>query len=216
MVSRNFTEVAVILLGITVFLDFDHLPLLAMQILFLNVIGQEMPAVALGLDPASEHIMDRPPKNTSLDILHKRNVYFIVPMAIYMAFAAFAAYLYIGPDSNVALARTVIFSSIVLMIMINTFNFKSLEKTIAEVDWLENKLLWISLATITPILLVIIYHPILAVVFEHEPLAVNHWTIALIVALSTVVIIEVLKKISNSMLDTSYMWKGNLQESSEQ
>ncbi|MFW6144231.1 MAG: HAD-IC family P-type ATPase [Candidatus Natronoplasma sp.] len=51
LVSRNFTEVIVIILGIMMFLDFKQLPLIAIQILFLNLIGEEMPAVALGLDP---------------------------------------------------------------------------------------------------------------------------------------------------------------------
>lgn len=206
LVSRNFTEITVIALGIIAFLDFDKLPLLALQVLFLNVIGQEMPAIALGLDPAHELIMERSPKRTGLNILHRRNMYFIVPMAIYMAVSSFLAYYYVLPQGS-ELARTVVFSAITIMIMVNQFNFKSLENNLTEINWWENKLLWISLGLIGIVLLTLVYHPLLAEIFEHEPLRLKHWGLVLSVGLSTIPVIEILKKITNTKMDTSYMWK---------
>ncbi len=206
LVSRNFTEITVIALGIIAFLDFDKLPLLALQVLFLNVIGQEMPAIALGLDPPHELIMERPPKKTGLNILHRRNMYFIVPMAVYMAVSSFFAYYYVLPEGS-EIARTVVFSSITIMIMVNQFNFKSLENNLTEINWWENKLLWISLVVIGLVLLALVYHPLLAEIFEHGSLTLKHWGIVLSVGLSTIPVIEILKKITNTKMDTSYMWK---------
>ena len=72
LISRNFTEVILIGLGI-ILLGFKFLPLLPLQILFINTFDEEMPAIALGLDPAREDIMNKPPRKVRRGILTRRN-----------------------------------------------------------------------------------------------------------------------------------------------
>ncbi len=205
LVSRNFTEISLIALAI-IFLGFELLPLLALQILFLNVIGQEFPAISLGLDPSVKGIMDRPPRNKELGIMHRRNLFFMVVMAVFMALTSFALYIYIGPETNLELARTVTFATLTLIIIVHAFNFKSLTKTLRHINPLNNKWMILSIFLTLGLLIMTIYIPFFAEVFEHEVLSLQHWGIGLGIAAMTMVFIEILKIVANGYFGKEYMW----------
>jgi len=99
LISRNFTEVILIMLGI-VLLGFKFLPLLALQILFINSFDEIMPSIALGLDPASEGIMQKPPRNPKEKILKKRNLVLILSLAAFMGAVCFLVFLSANPVSS--------------------------------------------------------------------------------------------------------------------
>jgi len=69
LVSRNFTEIILIMLGI-ILLGFDLVPLLALQILFINMFDEVMPAIALGLDPVRDEVMYESPRRPGEKILN--------------------------------------------------------------------------------------------------------------------------------------------------
>ncbi|MGM0770466.1 MAG: cation-translocating P-type ATPase, partial [Halobacteriota archaeon] len=83
LVSRNFTEVILIMLGITL-LGFELIPLLALQILFINLFGEVMPAISLGLDPIRDEVMSERPRKRGERILKKRNLVLMVSIALTM------------------------------------------------------------------------------------------------------------------------------------
>lgn len=206
LISGNFTQVIIIALGIAL-LGFEYLPLTALQILFLNVIGEEFPAISLGLEPADEDIMKKPPRETDIGILHKRNIIFVVAMALFMALLSFLVFIYADPVKNLEFARTAIFITLTLIILVHTFNFRSLEKTISQIDIFGNKWILISTTTTLVMLLITVYFPPVAEIFSHVSVGHSFWVIAMIASLITLVFIEGLKKISNKYIDLSYMWK---------
>lgn len=81
-----------------------------------------------------------------------------------MGATSFLAYNHFLPQGR-ELARTVVFSSIAVMTIVNQFNFKSLENNLIRLKWWDNKLVWISCAVLIPGLLALIYHPVLAEIF---------------------------------------------------
>ena len=203
LISRNFTEVTIIALGAFI-LGFEYLPLLALQILFLNVIGQEMPAIALGLDPATKGIMDRPPRNPKQQLLHKRNLFLVSSMAVFMALTGFSVFMISNPLEHIDLARTILFASIVMMILAHSFNFRSLTHSIKEVGMLGNKwILWAVGLTI-PILVATIHIPYFADWFNHVAMSPQNWLLAAAAAALTVAFIEVLKKVANKLYPETY------------
>ena len=115
LISRNFTEVILILLGITL-LGFEFLPLLALQILFINMFDEIMPAIGLGLDPTREGIMSKNPRSPEVRILKKRNLILIVSIATIMASASFLVFVLGNPEVDTGKARTLTFAAIVSMI----------------------------------------------------------------------------------------------------
>ncbi len=205
LVSRNFTQVSLLALTIAI-LGFDFIPLIALQILFLNVIGQEFPAISLGLDPAVKGIMDRPPRKKEIGLMHKRNLFFMVTMAVFMAITSFGVYMYIGPRANLQLARTATFVIISLVIVAHAFNFKSLTKTLRHIDPFNNKIMWALIMLTIVLTLVVVYVPFFQDIFEHQPLSLQHWGIGLGVTAVTVIFIEVLKIVANGWFGKEYMW----------
>ena len=206
LVSGNFTLVVIIALGIAL-LGFEYLPLIAIQILSLNVIGEEFPAIALGLEPAEKDIMKRPARETNVGILHKRNLFLTIAMAGFMSLLAYLIFIYIGPEKNLELARTAIFTAVTLMILVHTFNFRSLEKNIHKIKFFGNKWVILSIITTIVLLLGVIYIVPIAEIFSHLVPGYNVWTLSVLASLATLIFIEAIKKISNNYIDTSYMWK---------
>ncbi len=196
LLSRNFTEVILIasILGFT--RNFALLPLGAMQILFLNMIGQTGPGMGLGVDPADEGIMDRPPRDPNRELLNNRNIFMIVAMAITMVAMATVAFYYGLTNGDIDLARTMAFTSISVMIVVNAYNFRSLDKTIGQFNPFKNKFIILaSLITIPMILLTLYYEPLQAV-FGNVPLGRTEWLIAGGSGLATIGLLEMVKRLT--------------------
>jgi Ca2+-transporting ATPase len=192
LISRNFTEVILIGLGI-ILLGFEFLPLLPLQILFINMFDEEMPAIALGLDPAREDIMNKPPRKVRRGILTRRNSILVFSLALFMATVAFLIFIISNPTANIEKARTMVFVTIAGMVVFNTFNFRSLEESIFKIGIFENKLLILSAIIIALTTLCVIYIPFLREVFEFAPLNLKEWIICLVGAFSTSIFMEIIK-----------------------
>ncbi len=176
--------------------NFALLPLGAMQILFLNMIGQTGPGMGLGVDPADENIMDRPPRDPNKELLSTRNLFMITTMAITMVSMATVAYYYGLRNSGIELARTMAFTSISVMIIVNAYNFRSLDKTIGQFNPFKNKFIILaSLITIPMVLLTLYYEP-LQMVFGNVPLGRTEWMVAGGSGLATIGLLEMVKRIT--------------------
>lgn len=206
LVTTNFTEVIIIALAIAL-LPFEYLPLIAIQILFLNIVQEEFPALSLGVDPAEKNIMSRPPRETGVDILHKRNLFFTPSVALFRAFFLFGIFVFLNPEQNINLARTVVFSTAALMFITNAFNFRSLDHTLNDMNIFDNKWMVLSILFTVFLLALTIYVPPIAEAFSHVQIGAKFWGIALTGLFTSTVFIELIKKVSQRYIDTSYMWK---------
>jgi Ca2+-transporting ATPase len=205
LVSINFTELVVLALGLAVF-GFEYLPLIAVQILFLNVIEEEIPAISLGMDPGDKKIMERPPRNPSAGIMHKRNLFLVVSMAAITGLTSFAVFALTDPVQQLEVARTATFVTI-SMVMASALFFRSLDHSALEVGILENKWLIGSIMLIAPITAALVYLPAVADLFSHQPLKLKHWIYIFAASLAPIAGLEMLKQIANKFIDKSYMYK---------
>ena len=199
LISRNFTEVILILLSIG-FLGFEYLPLLALQILFINIVGEEFPAVSLGLDSARKNIMLNPPKKPKQGILTRKNMSLVFGLATFMTLAAFAVFIFSGPGIDLEKARTATFAAIIGMVIFNTLNFRSLQESIFKTGLLPNR--WLALAIITTIFstLAVMYIPFFRKILEFAVLTPIEWILPLSAAFSTLIFAEVLKIFLNKLM----------------
>lgn len=196
LLSRNFTEVILIASVLAITRDFALLPLLGMQVLFLNMIGQVGPGLGLGVDPADEDIMNRSPRDADERLLNTRNLTLVTSMAVTMVAMAAFSFNYGLQRAGIELARTMTFTSISVMIMINAFNFRSLEKSIfGELNPFKNK--WIIAATLItiPLVLIALYVPVMQEIFGHIPLGLSEWIVAGGTGLATLILLEIVKRI---------------------
>ncbi|PSG99518.1 MAG: cation transporter [Nanohaloarchaea archaeon SW_7_43_1] len=198
LVSRNFAEIITILAVVLTFpylfgeSGFKYLPLIALQILFINVVEEELPSISLGLDPAEKGIMKRMPRPPDTKILNSRNLALVSGISLIAGLFGYLAFIASNPIVEPERARTVVFATSVLTVVLKTFSFRSLTRNITEIDLLKNKLTILSAIVVLPAGLVAIYFPQLArsEVFGHQPPGLEGWMLAVAGAVITVLFIE--------------------------
>jgi Ca2+-transporting ATPase len=187
LLSSNLGEITVILAASLAGLP---LPLTAIQILWINLITDGLPATALGLDPHSEGIMNRPPKAARESILSKELRWDIITFGVLIGLATLVLFwLYQG--SGIAKAQTVAFTAIVVFELARLHMIRSRY----NLNFFTNK--WLQGAIVLSVLLHLatIYTP-LAKVFGTAPLNLIDWgliiagAVILLLINKVVVIIE--------------------------
>lgn len=196
LISRNFTEVILIFIGIA-FFNFELLPLLGLQILFINSFDEVLPAMALGNEPARKGIMLRKPRNPKEGFLTRKNTTMIITMAALMAATALSIFIYSDPLSNIMKARTMVFATIVSMVMFIPFSFRSLEEPVHKIGLFNNKWLLPSTVSVALTTILVMYTPLTQEILKLFPLNLGDWAIALSAAFSMFLFVELEKFVLN-------------------
>jgi len=170
----NLAEVGVLFLA-TLFLSLKEPILLPIQILWINLLTDGFPALALGLDPPRPDIMKKPPRKKTESIVNKQLSWIIAVIGIKKMFVLLATYLIVDLISGPAQARTALFTGFVLYEFVRIGTIRYQEK----LDWLSNK--WLLLALSLSILaqLMIVYSP-LSMFFHIVPLVLSSWIVLLV------------------------------------
>ncbi len=135
--SCNLSEVMVIFISLLIGLP---LPLIAIQILWMNLLTDGLPALALGADPMDKNEMNKPPRGKDEKIIGQNDLFLIFSQAIIMTLGTlflFNHYLPFGLEY----ARTVVFFSLVMFQLFNVFNYRAGDSSIFSKKLFENKLL---------------------------------------------------------------------------
>ncbi|MBT3582694.1 calcium-translocating P-type ATPase, SERCA-type [Candidatus Woesearchaeota archaeon] len=155
LISSNMGEVLTIfaasLLGFP-------LPLIAVQILWMNLLTDGIPALALGIDPPTRNIMSRPPRIQEKSTIDKNMWMFIMFVGVVIMMGTVGIFNKFM-SSGVDYARTMAFSTIVMFQMWNVFNSRTKDSIFSKDFW-NNK--WLLLAVVSSIILqlVVIYTPV--------------------------------------------------------
>jgi Ca2+-transporting ATPase len=142
----NITEVAVIG-GIVLIKGPDYLPLLAAAILYINLVTDGLPALALGIAPADPDIMERPPRAPRESVFSRDVVVFIL-MALLIE-TPFLYFLFFNEFSDIAQARTEIFFLFIVVELVIALNFRSLRFSVFRVPPHR----WLVLAILSQLIL---------------------------------------------------------------
>jgi Ca2+-transporting ATPase len=187
--SSNVGEVLAVFLGIMLNLP---LPLLAIQILWVNLITDSLPALALGVDPVAPGIMKRKPRPRSEGIFTRLT---LLDMALIgMATGAGTLCLfYMYLPAGVDVARTMAFTGLVVFQMWNCLNCRSEGRSLFGKSLLGNKYLIAAIAISLVLQCIIVYVPILEDVFRTVPISTYDWLMIALVTSSTVILVEARK-----------------------
>lgn len=159
------------------------IPLLPVQILWVNLVTDGLPAMALGVDPNDRDIMNRPPRNPRESVFSRGLSRKIVTRGIQIGFSTvlvFAAVYLLKND--LALARTMAFCTLVFSQMFHVFDCRSEIFTIFEAGFFRNKFLILAASISVCMQLSVIYSPFLQEIFETVPLGLNDWLVILTVS----------------------------------
>jgi Ca2+-transporting ATPase len=174
------------------------LPLLATQILWINLVTDGAPALALGLDPADATTMNEPPRPKEEGVLTARMWLGILVVGAVMAFgtlivldASLPGGLIEGSGTT-SYGQTMAFTTLVLFQLINVFNARSDERSAFE-GLFVNAWLWVAIGLSLLLHAAVLYIPILQEAFSTTGLSVGDWLICAAVA-STVLWVRELSK----------------------
>ncbi len=141
LLSCNMSEVSTMFLGM---LFSSVTPLRAVQVLWMNLVTDGLPAMALGVDTPAPDIMMRPPRDPSESILSYRKQLLVLWQGFILSLGALSAYFIsrsILFPHDAARAQTVTFTTLVLSQLIHAFNSRSERLSVSEMPLLDNKAL---------------------------------------------------------------------------
>ena len=198
LLSANAGEVMIVFLGVLLFTQPELVPIMIpIQILWINLVTDGLPALALGVDPVAEDIMDRPPKPPNESPLNREVGVAIVGIGLLAGFAGiFGVQLVIAgqpsplPPDTVARARTIVFTFIVVFELLFVFSIRSLWKPLPLSRPFENRWLLLAVGVSFFLQLLVIYLPPLQEPFGTIGLGLNDWLLVVGLSVSVILLFE--------------------------
>jgi Ca2+-transporting ATPase len=194
LLSSNLGEVLIVFIAMLIgFTDpvtgAIILPLAAIQLLWINLLTDGLPALALGVDPPSPGIMERMPRDPKEKILNKAMLTDITIVGIIIAIGTLMLFWLNLPNGG-ALAATVAFTTVVMFEMVRVQSVRMKFK----IGLLSNKKLIVAMAVSIGLQIMIIYTPVFQPIFNTVALGLAEWAQIIAVSITVMVIMFVKEK----------------------
>lgn len=200
LLSCNIGEILIVFISILFNLP---VPLIPIQLLWLNLVTDSFPALALGMEEGEEDIMQEAPRNPDEPILDRGMIQGIVVQSIAIATASLLAYRWglktYGVD-NLLIPRTITFATLIIAELLRAYSSRSETHTIFELGVFSNKTLTYATSLSFVLLLVVIYLPFLQPIFDTYPLGLADWKIVILYAFIPLIIGELYKLITRKKI----------------
>ena len=213
LLSSNVGEVMTMFFGVVLaevigLTDTDGhglvLPLQATQILWINLVTDGMPALALGVDPADAAVMAKSPRPLSEGVITRRmwgGIFFVGAVMAVGTLAILDASLpggLIEGSGTMAHAQTMTFTTLMMFQLFNVFNARSDERSAFE-GLFRNQWIWAAVALSLVLQAAVIYTPVLQQAFSTKSLSAGDWLFCAAVASSVLWLRELNKIIVRAM-----------------
>ena len=206
--SCNHAELAILLLGVLLapLMGWPIPLLLALHILFMNLVTDNLPSLTLGLNPSSNDIMEgRSVKNS--DLLNKKLHILIAFSGLVMCLLTLSVFFltYTVLHQPLEYARTTALTTLIVVEIAGAFNFRSFRKGVLTRSPFVNKYLAYASAVSILATLIIIYTPASSL-FSTAPIGINDWIITLSAAFVFFALFDTLKHFNNK----KHFWNENV------
>ena len=192
LVSCNLSEILIVT---TMGFIAPASTLLPLQILFLNMVTDVFPALALGLGKGDKTIMDCPPRDPKLPIVSNKDwittCFYATAMTLAVIVAIFYCKQYISDDTKIA--NNVAFITLAFSQLFHVFNMSSANSNLLLNDITKNKFVWIALFICTILLLLVYAIPQMRLVLGLEVLSAKVWLASILAGLIPLVLVQVYK-----------------------
>ncbi|MDO5301905.1 MAG: cation-translocating P-type ATPase [Tissierellia bacterium] len=197
LLSCNIGEVLIVLLSILLNLPSPFLPI---QLLWLNLITDSFPALALGVEKGEEETMIEPPRDPKEPILDRKVTITLIIQSVFITVATLGVYIYAlrthgDTGEGLIYSRTMAFTTLVLSELFRSFSSRSLDDTLWKLGFFTNKRLIQAVLFSMFLLLVVLYVPFLEELFHLVDLGVQDWLIVLVSSFIPLVVGEIQKAI---------------------
>jgi len=190
--SYHLSEVLVI--AAVSFLFFE-LILLPLQLLFLNILTDVFPALALGIGEGRRGIMEKPPKKPEEPILNRRSWRAIIVYGAVLALFVFGAYYYARTAMGAAFGITnnVAFFTLAFSQLFHVLDMRDDDESIFRNQVTRNKYVWMAVALCTAVILTAYLLPGLSSLLSLQDMQIAHWLVVAIAVSGALLSIQALK-----------------------
>ena len=174
--------------------------LTTIQILWVNLVTDGLPAVALGIDPGDPDLMKNKPRDPKESVFSREVKAYLTLSPIITTALLLSGYFYYQPwlsGQNLIEARTQLFAAVVLIELAVAISCRSLKYPVFKVGIFKNKFLWIAVLSSLFAQLAVLYTPQLHGLFDVTYPGITHWTMALGFMATTFVSIEAGKYVTS-------------------
>ncbi|MDO8634733.1 MAG: cation-transporting P-type ATPase, partial [Dehalococcoidia bacterium] len=200
LLSSNIGEIvlmaAAILLGPLIGLPYGAIPLIAIQILYVNLATDGLPAIALSIDPVDPDIMRQKPRPRGQGIFIKRVVILMVVGGVWSSLVNLGVFKWaLDSGRSMVEAQALTFLTLIIIQFFKAYNFRSDKHSIFKIGFFRNK--WLNLAVLWEIILlsVIVYTPFLQEPFQTFSMGAVDWIIVTLLAGTIFPVLEITKGI---------------------
>jgi P-type Ca2+ transporter type 2C len=173
------------------------LPLLPLQILFLNMVTEIFPALALGVGEGEENIMEQPPRSSGEALLARPHWLMIVAYGTTMALTTIAALVlsryWLGADEETAVSIS--FLTLAFAQVWHVFNMRSSKSPLFINAVTRNRSVWMAVLLCIVLIFLAAFVPILSQIFSIEALSLHGWLIAVGMSLVPPALVQIVKLI---------------------
>jgi Ca2+-transporting ATPase len=203
LLSTNIGELIALIATIAVI---GKAPLLAVQILWNNLVTGTMVTAPLGLEPKSGDELKQPPRHPRVGLLYRGLLYRIGFLSTLMGIGIFAVFAWAQTHVSIEEARTMAFCTMVTFEWFRAFNARSDEYTVFKLGLFRNRWLVAAISLAIMLQLAVIYLPFFQTVFKTVPLSPERWGIV-ILAGGTLFTVEELRKLLFPKLFSAGKWR---------
>ena len=189
----NVAEILVVLTATAVGLP---LPLLPLQSLWLNLVTDTFPALALAVEPAEPDVMRRPPRDPASGILSRRFVGSLTFFAILITIVTLAAYLWALRGGSIQRGVTVAFMTLALTQLFHLGNARSRDRVLRPDRALANPWALAAVGTVLGLQLLAVYWDPLSGILQTVPLGLADWAVVLTASAIPAVVGQALRRAS--------------------
>jgi Ca2+-transporting ATPase len=181
-------------------IDSAGIALIAVQLLWINLVTDGLPAIALGVDPGDPDLMNRKPRKPKESLFSRDVKIYLTFMPIFMAALLLSAYFYNQPwlgAGQLAEARTQLFTAMVMMELAVAISSRSLKFPVFKVGLFKNKFLWVAVASSFALQLFVLYAPGVQKLFDVHTPDLFDWAVAIVFSIAVFGVLEIGKYITS-------------------
>ncbi|QFR49641.1 HAD-IC family P-type ATPase [Sulfurimonas lithotrophica] len=188
LISTGFAEIVLIMLSM---LFFTPIPLLPVQLLWLNLVTNGIQDVALGFERAEPGVLERKARDPKEPIFNAVMISRVVVGGLYMGISAFAVfYTLLSYGYTEDMARNITLFLMVLFENVHVFNSRTEKHSIFKINHRKNKFLWMSVIVAQGLHLISMYTPFMQNILDIKPIDAEIWLILLVIALALIAVME--------------------------
>lgn len=168
------------------------LPLLPIQILYMNLVTDTFNGIGLSMEPGHHDVLNKPPRNKKEMILNWELGPFVLLVGGLMALGTLPLYSHFL-SQGIEKAHTIAFATMTLCQLFNVSNMRSLRKSVFRIGFFSNKWILYSITISLTGMLAVIYLPFINNIFRFTPLSISELLLVFVIASSVLIVGEIYK-----------------------